>query len=63
MSSHKLIIGSRNYSSWSLRGWLAMQQSSADFEEVVEELELARCLGTQEDALRGCLARGEVLDA
>ena len=35
MSSYKLIIGSRNYSSWSLRGWLAMQQSGADFEEVV----------------------------
>ena len=35
MSSYKLIIGSRNYSSWSLRGWLAMQQSGAEFEEVV----------------------------
>ena len=34
MSSYKLIIGSRNYSSWSLRGWLAMQQSGAEFEEV-----------------------------
>jgi len=35
MSSYKLIIGSRNYSSWSLRGWLAMRQSGAAFEEVV----------------------------
>ena len=35
MSSYKLIIGSRNYFSWSLRGWLAMQQSGAEFEEVV----------------------------
>ena len=35
MSSYKLIIGSRNYSSWSLRVWLAMQQSGAEFEEVV----------------------------
>ena len=34
-SSYKLIIGSRNYSSWSLRGWLAMQQSGAEFEKVV----------------------------
>ena len=34
MSSYKLIIGSRNYFSWSLRGWLAMQQSGAEFEEV-----------------------------
>ena len=35
MSSYYLIIGSRNYSSGSLRGWLAMQQSVVDFEEVV----------------------------
>lgn len=28
----KLIIGNRNYSSWSLRGWLAMKQSGLSFE-------------------------------
>ena len=31
----KLIIGNNNYSSWSLRGWLACKQSGLPFEEVV----------------------------
>jgi glutathione S-transferase len=30
----KLIIGNRNYSSWSLRGWLAAKQSGLAFEEI-----------------------------
>ena len=30
----KLIIGNKNYSSWSLRGWLAMRQSGLHFEEI-----------------------------
>ena len=30
----KLIVGNRNYSSWSLRGWLAMKQSGLGFEEL-----------------------------
>ncbi len=30
----KLIIGNRNYSSWSLRGWLAAKQSGLSFEEI-----------------------------
>lgn len=30
----KLIIGNRNYSSWSLRGWLAAKQSGVAFEEL-----------------------------
>lgn len=30
----KLIIGNKNYSSWSLRGWLAMKQSGLHFEEI-----------------------------
>ena len=29
----KLIIGNKNYSSWSLRGWLAVKQSGLAFEE------------------------------
>ena len=29
----KLVIGNRNYSSWSLRGWLACKQSGLAFEE------------------------------
>ena len=31
----KLIIGNKAYSSWSLRGWLAVRQSRLPFEEVV----------------------------
>ncbi|PJI48993.1 MAG: glutathione S-transferase [Pseudomonas sp.] len=30
-----LIIGSKNVSSWSLRGWLAMQLTGAEFEEIL----------------------------
>ena len=29
-----LILGSKNYSSWSLRGWLALEQTGAPFDEV-----------------------------
>jgi len=43
----KLIIGNKNYSSWSLRGWLACKQSGLHFEELTvniggEEWELAK---------------------
>lgn len=31
----KLIIGNKAYSSWSLRGWLAMKQSGLPFEEII----------------------------
>ncbi|MGE3693148.1 MAG: glutathione S-transferase family protein [Novosphingobium sp.] len=31
----KLIIGNKNYSSWSLRGWLACKQSGLHFEEIL----------------------------
>ncbi|MEM6266482.1 MAG: glutathione S-transferase family protein [Pseudomonadota bacterium] len=30
----KLIIGNKNYSSWSMRGWLAAKQSGLPFEEI-----------------------------
>ena len=29
-----LIIGNKNYSSWSLRAWLALKQTGAEFEEI-----------------------------
>ncbi len=43
----KLIIGNKNYSSWSLRGWLACKQSGLHFEEILvniggEEWETAK---------------------
>jgi len=34
----KLIIGNKNYSSWSLRGWLACKQSGLPFEEITVSL-------------------------
>lgn len=34
----RLIIGNKAYSSWSLRGWLAVRQSGLPFEEVVAPL-------------------------
>lgn len=34
----KLIIGNKNYSSWSLRGWLAAKQSGLAFEEITVPL-------------------------
>jgi glutathione S-transferase len=30
----KLVIGNKNYSSWSLRGWLALAQAGLEFEEI-----------------------------
>ena len=34
----KLIIGNRAYSSWSMRGWLALKQSGEEYEEYVVPL-------------------------
>jgi len=34
----KLIVGNKNYSSWSLRGWLACKQSGLAFEELIVPL-------------------------
>ena len=34
----KLIIGNKNYSSWSLRAWLAAKQSGLAFEEIIVPL-------------------------
>lgn len=34
MSSLTLIIGNKNYSSWSLRPWLVLKQAALDFEEI-----------------------------
>ena len=38
MSELTLVVGNKNYSSWSLRGWLAAKQSGIPFEEVVVRL-------------------------
>jgi glutathione S-transferase len=34
----KLVIANKNYSSWSLRGWLALKQAGVAFEEIVVPL-------------------------
>ncbi|MCO6705028.1 glutathione S-transferase N-terminal domain-containing protein, partial [Streptomyces sp. CHB9.2] len=34
MSQLQLVIGNKNFSSWSLRAWLAIELSGAAFEEV-----------------------------
>ncbi len=34
MSKPLLVIGNKNYSSWSLRGWLALTKAGADFDEL-----------------------------
>ena len=35
MAGFTLVVGNKNYSSWSLRPWLAMRQAGIAFEEVV----------------------------
>lgn len=35
----KLIIGNKNYSSWSMRGWLAAKQSGLGFEELTVHID------------------------
>lgn len=40
MADFTIILGNKNYSSWSLRGWLALEASGADYDEVVIPLDL-----------------------
>ena len=35
MGAYTLVIGNKNYSSWSLRPWLAMKMAGQSFEEIV----------------------------
>ncbi len=44
-----LVMGNRNYSSWSLRAWLALRHTGATFDEVVVPLSQA---GTKEEIRR-----------
>lgn len=39
MSEFHITIGNKNYSSWSLRGWLALRQTDQPFEETVIPLD------------------------
>ncbi len=38
MADFRLVIGNKNYSSWSLRGWLAAKQAGIDFDETLINL-------------------------
>jgi glutathione S-transferase len=40
MADFTLVIGNKNYSSWSLRGWLMVKLAGVDFEEIVVPLDL-----------------------
>jgi len=40
MAEFTLVIGNKNYSSWSLRGWLIARIAGIDFEEVMVPLDL-----------------------
>lgn len=39
MANYTLILGNKNYSSWSLRAWLCAKQSGASFDELVIPLD------------------------
>jgi len=41
MSDYTIIIGNKNYSSWSLRGWLALKRTGVDFDEILIALDQA----------------------
>ena len=56
MSELKLIIGNRNYSSWSLRAWLVMRQSGLAFAEEMIPLDLP----DTRDRLHAASAAGRV---
>jgi glutathione S-transferase len=38
MAEFTLVVANKNYSSWSLRGWLALKATGADFDEIVVPL-------------------------
>ena len=40
MAEFTLVIGNKNYSSWSLRGWLMARIAGIEFEEIVIPLDL-----------------------
>lgn len=39
MSRFTIVLGNKRYSSWSLRGWLVLKQTGADFDEIVVPLD------------------------
>src|ERR1700746_3521938 len=41
MAPLTLVIGNKNYSSWSLRAWLFMKHAGVEFEEILVRLDTA----------------------
>ena len=39
MADWTIVVANKNYSSWSLRGWLALKQTGVAFEEIVIPLD------------------------
>ncbi len=44
MSQFQIVIGNKNYSSWSLRGWLALKHTGVEFDEIMVRLDQAETL-------------------
>ncbi len=65
MSTLQIIVGNKNYSSWSLRGWLAVARSGLPFEEIVipmfEEDSARRIAEHSPSGKVPCLRHGEVV--
>ena len=49
MSAFTLVVGNKNYSSWSLRGWLAARTAGVAFDEVLVRLSEP---GSKDDLLK-----------
>ena len=56
----KLVIGNKNYSSWSLRAWLLLAKFELEFEEVLESLERENKQGTLTERLKQYSPTGRV---
>ncbi len=56
----KLVIGNKNYSSWSLRAWLLLAKSELEFEEIPESLERENVKGTLTERLKQYSPTGRV---
>ena len=67
MSAFKIVLGNKNYSSWSLRGWLALERCGIAFEEIViplrQEDSRARILAQSPSGKVPCLHLGKGDDA
>ena len=65
MSTLQIIVGNKNYSSWSVRGWLAVACSGLPFEEIVipmfEEDSARRIAEHSPSGKVPCLRHGEVV--